>query len=101
MNNLKAKVDDLDVDSLNTAPLDLKEPSDIVREKVLKKTVYNKLNSIVNNLQNKTPHVSNVTQTHQCNTEKDKLYKNIEHIDKKYVTSVFKPIQGRGGKGGW
>ena len=83
MNNLKTKVDDLDVDNLKTAPLDLKEPSDVVSEKVLKKTVYNKLNSIVNNLQNKTPDVSTVTQTHQYNTDKDKLYKIIEHIDKK------------------
>ena len=83
MNNLKTKIDDLDVDNLKTAPLDLKEPSDVVSEKVLKKTVYNKLNSIVNNLQNKTPDVSTVTQTHQYNTDKDKLYKIIEHIDKK------------------
>ena len=52
MNNFK-KVNDLDVGTLKTLPVDLKKLSDIVSKEVVKKTVYDKLNTKVNNLENK------------------------------------------------
>ena len=50
LNNLKTKVDNLDVDKLKTVPGDLKKLSDIVSKGVVKNTTFNKLNMKVNNL---------------------------------------------------
>ena len=53
LNNLKAKVDDLDDDKLKIIPRDLKKLSDVVDKIVVKKTVHSKLNTKVNNLEKK------------------------------------------------
>ena len=65
MNNSKTKGDHLDVNNLKISPVDLKEPSDIANEEVLEKKVYTKVNSIVNNLENKIHDASPVIETHQ------------------------------------
>ena len=52
LNNLRAKLDDLDVEKLKTAPVDFKELSDVVSNEVVKKTKNSKLNLKVNNLEN-------------------------------------------------
>ena len=44
--NLKSKVDKLDVHELKVVPIDLKRPSDIVKNEVLEKLLYNILVSI-------------------------------------------------------
>ena len=49
LNDLKTKIDDLDVGIVH---IDLKKLSNVVNNEVVKKTVYNKLNSKVNNLEN-------------------------------------------------
>ena len=41
LNNLKSKVDKLDVDKLVPAPVDLSKLSDVVKNDVVKKDVYN------------------------------------------------------------
>ena len=53
MNNLKTKVDDLDVGELKTVPIDLKQFRDAVSKEVVKKAVDNKVNTKLNNLKNK------------------------------------------------
>ena len=50
LNNLKTKVDNLDVE---TAAIDLKKIRDVVSEEIVKKKVYHKLNTKVNNLEKK------------------------------------------------
>ena len=47
------EVDDLDVDKLETVPVDLKKLTDVVSKKIVKKTKFNKLDMKVNNLENK------------------------------------------------
>ena len=42
-NNLKAKVDDFDIDQLKTVPVDLKKLSDVVENKVAKNTKFKTL----------------------------------------------------------
>ena len=49
LNNSKTKVDDLDVENLKTILVDL---SDVVSKEVVKNTIFNKLNTKVNNLEN-------------------------------------------------
>ena len=48
LDNLKNK-DDLHVGKLKSVPVDLRKLSDVVDNKVLKKTKFNKLNTKVNN----------------------------------------------------
>lgn len=53
VNNLIAKLDDLDVDKLKAVPVYLEGLSNIVNKGDVMKTVYNKVNTKVNDLKNK------------------------------------------------
>ena len=48
--NLKTKVDKLDINKLAPVPVDLSKLSDVVKNDVVKKTVYDKLVAKVNNI---------------------------------------------------
>ena len=48
--NLKTEVHTLDIDKLASVPVDLSELSDVVRNDVARKTVYDKLVAKVNNI---------------------------------------------------
>ena len=48
--SLKAEVDRLDIDKLAPVPVDLTKLSDVVKNDVVKKTVYDKLVAKVNNI---------------------------------------------------
>ena len=48
--NLKFEVDKLDIDKLLSVPVDLSKLSDVVKNDVVKKTVYDKLVAKVNNI---------------------------------------------------
>ena len=50
MANLKTKVDKLDIDKLPTVPVDLSKLSNVVKNDVVKKTVYDKLVAMVDNI---------------------------------------------------
>ena len=83
LNNFFKKVNDLDVGKLKTVPKDLKKLSDVVDKEVVKKTVYNTLNTKVNNLEKKIPDGSTLNQTNQYNTSKQNLKKIVGDIKKK------------------
>ena len=53
MNNLKTKVDDLDVGKLKTTPVDFKKLSDVVDNEVVKNTKLKTLKTKVNILEKK------------------------------------------------
>ena len=48
--NLKTEVDKLDIDKLAPVPVDLSKLSDVVKNDVVKKTVYDKVAAKVNNI---------------------------------------------------
>ena len=50
MASLKTEVDKLDIDKLVPVPVDLSKLSDVVKNDVVKKTVYDKLVAKVNNI---------------------------------------------------
>ena len=75
MNNLKTKVDGLNVDKLKTVLIDLKKLSDVLNKEVLKKTVYSKLNKEVNNLEDKIHDANSLILMDQYNREKQTLEK--------------------------
>ena len=50
LSSLKTEVDKLDIDKLATVPVDLSKLSNVVKNDVVKKTVYDKLVAKVNNI---------------------------------------------------
>ena len=67
---LKTNVNDLDVDKLKTAPVDLKKLSDVVDNKVVKNKKLNTLKTKGNNLEKKIPDATNLIHIKQYNTDK-------------------------------
>ena len=74
LNDLKTKVDNLDVGKLTTVPVDLIELGNVVSKEVIKKTVYNTLNTKVNNSNN------TLIKSNQYNTDKRNLEKISEML---------------------
>ena len=78
MNNLKTIVVGLDVDKVETLPIDFKKASNVVNRKVVKKTKYNKLISKVHDLEDKIYDASTLNHINQYNMDKQGLEKNTE-----------------------
>ena len=57
LNNLKNKADKLDVDKLVPVPVDLSKLSDVVKNDVVKKDVYN---AKIKNIEDKIPDITNL-----------------------------------------
>ena len=75
MNNLKTKIDDLDVAKLKTVPVDLKKLGDVVDNEVVKNTKFNTLKTKVNNLEKKIPDAFTLIDIYQYNKDKKNLEK--------------------------
>ena len=74
--NLKTKVDKLDIDKLAPVPADLSKLNDVVKNDVVKKTVYDKLVAKVNNVD-----TSNFVLKTKYNTDKTELEKKIHNVN--------------------
>ena len=70
--NLKVEVDKLDIDKLVTFPLDLSKLSDVVKNDVAKKNVYDKLVAKVDNI-----NTSDFALKTKCQTDKTELENKI------------------------
>ena len=81
LNNLKAKVDDIDVNKLKNVPGDLIKLSALVIKEIVKKTKFNKLNTKINNLELKIPGTTRLIPINQYNTDKQNLEKKLECIN--------------------
>ena len=68
--NLKAEVDKLDIDKLAPVPVDLSKLSDVVKNDVVKKAVYDKLVPKVNNIDTSDFVLKNKYQTDKTELEK-------------------------------
>ena len=88
LNNLKIKLDDLDVGKLKTVTIDLKKLSDVVANEVVKNAKFNTLKTQVNSLEKKLSDATTLIHVNQCNTDKENLEKKIGHVDKKYQMRV-------------
>ena len=112
--NLKTEVDKLDIDKLAPVPVDLSKQSDVVKNDVVKKTVYNKLVAKVNNidtsdfvlktkyntdkteLQNEIPDVSNLVKKTKLTELESKIPDIINLATKTALTSVENKISSVG-----
>ena len=88
LNNLKIKLNDLDVGKPKTVPINLKKLSDVVKNGVGKNTNFNTPNIKVNNFEKKIPDATNLIDINQYNTDKQILETKIEDVDKKYQIRV-------------
>ena len=73
--NLKTEVDKLDIDKLAPVPVDLSKLSDVVKNDVVKKTVYDKLVAKVNNID-----TSDFVLKTKYNTDKSELENKIPNV---------------------
>ena len=69
LNNLKIKLDDIDIDMLKIVVVDLKKLRNVASKEVLENMVYNKLNIKVSNLESKNSDASTLIQINQYNTD--------------------------------
>ena len=76
MNNLKTKVDDLDIGKLKTVLAGLKKLSDVVDNKVVKNTKFNTLETKINSLEKKIPDAGTLIHINQYNADKQIERKN-------------------------
>ena len=83
LNNLKRKVDDLDVAKLKNVPVDCKKLSDVVANEVVKNTKFNTLKTTVKSLEKKVPDKITLIHINQYNSDKQNLEKKIGDVDKK------------------
>ena len=83
LDNLKTKVDELDVRKLKTIPMNFKKLNNVVTKEVVKKTVYNKLNTKLNYLENKISDASTLIKLNQYNSHKQNLEKKIGDVKNK------------------
>ena len=88
LNNLKTKVNDLDVGKLKTVPVDLRKLSNVVDNEVIKITKFNTLKTKVNNLEKKIPAATTLIHINQYSTDKQNLEKKLEMLIKKYQIQV-------------
>ena len=73
--SLKTEVDQLDIDKLVPVPVDLSKLSDVVKNDVVKKTVYDKLVAKVNNID-----TSDFVLKTKYQTDKTELQKKIPDV---------------------
>ena len=66
LNNLKSKVDKLDVDKLVIIPVDLGKLTDAVKKDVVRKDVYN---AKIKNVEDKIPVITNLATNTTLNTK--------------------------------
>ena len=87
LNNLKTKLDDLDVGKLKAVPVDLKILSDAVDNEVIENKKFNaKGNSKW--FRKEIPDATTLIHINQYNTDKQNLEKEIEMLIKKYQMLV-------------
>ena len=76
--SLKAEVDKMDADKLKTVPADLSKLSNLVKNEVVQKTVYDKLVAKLNNID-----ISGFVLKTKYQTDKSDLEKKTSDADKK------------------
>ena len=75
LTNLKTEVDKLDIDKLTPVPVDFSKLNDVVKNDVVKKTVYDKLVAKVDNID-----FSDFVLKAMYNTDKTELEKKIRDV---------------------
>ena len=82
LSNLKSKVDKLDIRKLETTPIDLSKLSNLVKNDVVKKTDYN---IKIKNIEHKVPDVTNLATKTTLNAKMNEVKAEILLLKIKYL----------------
>ena len=83
--NLKSEIDGLDIGKLQTTLVDLSKLSNVVKNKVLQKTVCDELVKKVNAIQ--VTHAGNLVKKADFNTKSAEIENKIDLDNGKYITT--------------
>ena len=92
LSNLKSKVDKLDVDKLVPVPVDLSKLSDVVKNDVVKKDVYN---AKIKNIEDKIPDITNLATKTTLNAKINEVKAEISHVTNLATTSACTVIENK------
>ena len=90
MASLKTEVDKLDIDKLAPVPVGLSELSDVVKNDVVKKTVYAKLAAKVNNID-----ISDFALKTKYQTDKTELERKIPNVTDFVKEAKFTELENK------
>ena len=85
LGNLKSKVDKLDVDKLVPVPVDLSQLSDVVKDYVVKKDVYN---AKIQDIEDKIPDITNLSTNTTLNAKINEVKNEITSITNLTTTTT-------------
>ena len=86
LSNLKNKIDKLDVNKLVPVPLDLRKLSDVVKNDVVKKEIYN---AKIKNIEDKIPDIINLSTNTTLNDKINEAKNEITSITNVVATTAL------------
>ena len=89
---MKSKVDKLDVDKLVPVPVDLSKLSDVVKNNVVKKDVYN---AKIKNIEDKIPDVTNLATNTTLNAKINEVKGEIPSITTLATTAALTTVENK------
>ena len=89
---MKSKVDKLDVDKLVPVPVDLSKLSDVVKNDVIKKDVYN---AKIKNTENTIPDTNNLAATDAVSTKVNENKGNIFSITNLSTATALTAVENK------
>ena len=92
LSNLKSKVDELDVDKLVPGPIDLSKLSNVVKNDVVKKDVYN---AKIKNVEDKIPDGTNLATKTTLNAKVNEVKGKIPNITNLATTSALTTVENK------
>ena len=92
LSNLKSKVDKLDVDKLVIVAVDLSKLSDVVKNDVVKKDVYN---AKIKNIEDKIPDITNLDTNTTLNTKINEVKGEIPCITNLAATAALTTVENK------
>ena len=90
--NLKSKVNKLDIDKLAPVPLDLSKLSNVVKNDVAKKDVYN---AKIKNIEDKIPDITNLATKTTLNGNINEVKGEIPRIDNLATTTALTAVENK------
>ena len=92
LNNLKSKVDKLDIGKLGTAPVDLNKLSNVVKNDVVKKTEHN---AKIKNIKDKIPGITNLANKTTSNAKITEFKTEVSSINNLVTTTAFTAVENK------
>ena len=86
LSNLKNKIDKLDVNKLVPVPLDLRKLTDVVKNDVVKKEIYN---AKIKNIEDKIPDIINLSTNTTLNAKINEAKNEITSITNVVATTAL------------